>query len=76
MDQELATPEAGAVLVTEAPGDVPIWAGQAVSREGEALRFRAEIPTAALAPGRHRLRFWLMTEPGLRPLGEAEVDVR
>lgn len=76
IDQGLATPEAGAILVTEASGDVPIWAGQAVSREGEALRFRAQIPTAALAPGRHRLRFWLMTEPGLRPLGEAEVDVR
>ncbi len=76
IDQGLATPEAGAILVTEAPGDVPIWAGQAVSREGEAMRFRAQIPTAALASGRHRLRFWLMTEPGLRPLGEAEVDVQ
>lgn len=76
VDQGLATPESGAILVTVGPADVPIWAGQAVSREGEAMRFRAQIPTAALAPGRHRLRFWLMTEPGLRPLGEAEVDIR
>ncbi len=67
-------PSPTALIVTDGDENAPIWAGQPDSDDLVAGRWSVEIPTAALAPGRHRVRVWAFREKEA-PLVQLGTDV-
>jgi hypothetical protein len=69
-----ATARPKALIVTDDDENAPLWAGQPAEDELLEGRWSAEIPTAALAPGNHRVRVWAFGENGA-PLVQLGTDV-
>ena len=71
-DRATSPPEA--LIVTDGDENAPLWAGKP---EGDDLvegRWTVEIPTAVLAPGKHRVRVWAFREKGA-PIVQLGADI-
>jgi hypothetical protein len=71
-DRANSRPEA--LIVTDGDENAPLWAGRPDGDDLVEGRWSAEIPTAVLAPGKHRLRVWAFREKGA-PLVQLGADI-
>jgi hypothetical protein len=60
--------------VTDGDDNVPIWAGQPDTDDLREGRWSADIPTAVLMPGIHRVRVWAFRAQGI-PMPKLGDDV-
>jgi hypothetical protein len=71
-DQRMSPPQA--LFVTDGDDNVPIWVGQPDTDDLRDGRWSADIPTAVLTPGIHRIRVWAFRAKGM-PMPKLGDDV-